>query len=105
VTTAYLTDFESASQNGGSKAPWLTGLRRSAIERFAAEGFPGAREEDWRFNNLSPITSRSFSLAPVALAPTTQDVARFLYSLPGGCALVFLNGRFSPELSSPAPKV
>jgi len=106
VTTAYLTDFEAASRNGGSKAPWLTGLRRSAIERFAAQGFPGAREEDWRFNNLSPITSQSFLLAPVApAAPTTQDVARFLYSLPGGCALVFLNGRFSPELSTPAPRI
>ena len=106
MTTAYLTDFEAASRNGGNKAPWLTGLRRSAIERFAAQGFPGAREEDWRFNNLSPITSRSFPLAPVApAAPTTQDVARFLYSLPGGCALVFLNGRFSPELSTPAPRI
>ena len=106
MTTAYLTDFEAASGNGGGKAAWLTGLRRSAIERFATEGFPGSREEDWRFNNLGPITSRNFPLAPVApSAVTTQDVARFLYSIPGGSTLVFLNGRFSPELSTPAPKI
>jgi Fe-S cluster assembly protein SufD len=104
VTTEYLTDFE-ATQNGGSKAPWLTGLRRSAIERFAAQGFPGAREEDWRFNNLGPITSRNFPLAPAAAGPTSQDVDRFLYSLPGGNTLVFVNGRFSPHLSTPAPQV
>ena len=105
MTTAYLTDFEATSRNGGSKAPWLTGLRRSAIERFAAQGFPGAREEDWRFNNLSAITSRSFPLAPVApAAPTIADLGSVLYSLPGGNTLVFLNGRFSPDLSTPASK-
>ncbi len=106
MTTSYLTDFETSARNGGSKSPWLTGLRRSAIERFAAQGFPGAREEDWRFTNLGPITSRSFPLAPVpARAPTAEDVARFLYSIPGGSTLVFINGRFSPHLSMPAVQV
>jgi Fe-S cluster assembly protein SufD len=103
VTTSYLTDFEASARNGGSKSPWLTGLRRSAIERFAAHGFPAAREEDWRFTNLGPITSRSFPLAPVpTTAPTAEDVARFLYSISGGSTLVFVNGRFSPHLSIPA---
>jgi Fe-S cluster assembly protein SufD len=106
VTTPYLTDFETSARNGGNKSPWLTGLRRSAIERFAAQGFPGAREEDWRFTNLGPITSRNFTLAPVpATAPTAEDVARFLYSIPGGSTLVFINGRFSPHLSIPAVQV
>ena len=106
MTTSYLTDFETSARNGGSKSPWLTGLRRSAIERFAAQGFPGAREEDWRFTNLGPITSRGFLLAPLpATAPTAEDVARFLYSIPGGSTLVFINGRFSPHLSIPAVQV
>jgi Fe-S cluster assembly protein SufD len=32
-------------------------------------------------------------------------VARFLYSIPGGSTLVFINGRFSPHLSIPAVQV
>ena len=104
MTTAYLEDFERVATNGG-KAPWLSGLRRTAMDRFANQGFPGSREEDWRFTNLAPLTSATFALAEPGVARVTAaDVARLGYRIAGASTLVFVNGRFALELSSVVPQ-
>jgi Fe-S cluster assembly protein SufD len=101
VTTAYLKDFESFTRTGGSRSEWLEALRQAGLERFRAVGFPSAREEDWRFNTLGPITGTNFRLAgaePSGLR--AADLQSFLYAVPGASTLVFVNGRFAPALSS-----
>jgi Fe-S cluster assembly protein SufD len=101
VNTTYLQDFERFTQNGGGKPQWLAGLRQAAIDRFATQGFPPARDEDWRFTNIAPITNGAFRLAGVhAPGRTTPDVRRFVYDLPGSPILVFINGRFVESLST-----
>ncbi len=88
----------------GAGPAWLAGTRRSAIDRFAAAGFPTPRLEDWHFTSVSPIAERAFSpmdgpasgVAPDDLAP---------YEFGGGehgdwTQLVFVNGRYSAALSS-----
>jgi len=101
VTATYLRDYETLTGNGGAKAPWLAGLRQTALERFQAVGFPGARDEDWRFINLAPLTARSFPLATGGgLLPSAAALAPYLISIPGSRTLVFVNGRFAPSLSS-----
>jgi len=58
---AYLAGFEEfetrLAEDGGSP---LQGLRRAAIERFAALGFPTPKDEEWRFTNLAPLTRVPF---------------------------------------------
>ena len=101
MSTAYTQDHEKLRQNGGSKAPWLQGLRAKALERFRTTGFPTGQEEDWRFTNLKPITGREFPLAsgdPAELA--AGALGPFLYDIPGASTLVFLNGRFLPARST-----
>ena len=101
MTATYLRDYETLTGNGGAKAPWLAGLRQTALERFQAVGFPGARDEDWRFINLAPLTARSFPLATGGgLLPSAAALAPYLISIPGSRTLVFVNGRFAPSLSS-----
>ncbi len=101
VTTAYLKDFSTFAENGSAKAPWLTGLRQSGLDRFQAEGFPTGRDEDWRFVNLAPLTGTSFQLAPADVTGVRlDDLAPFLYAIPGVSTLVFVNGRFVPALST-----
>jgi Fe-S cluster assembly protein SufD len=101
VSTTYLQDFETFSRNGGSKAPWLQGLRQSAADRFAASGFPSTRDEDWRFVDLAPLTGASFHLAPADVGGVRlEDLAPFLYAIPGVSTLVFVNGRYAPSLST-----
>ncbi len=92
----------------------VVALRRAAIERFGALGFPTLRHEEWRFTNLAPLARASFRRPvpaerrsrprPAVVAPWTFDAA---------ARLVFVNGRLAPELcewgslgaagASPAP--
>jgi Fe-S cluster assembly protein SufD len=75
------------------------------MDRFAHQGFPGSREEDWRFTNLAPLTSARFALAdPDTPRVAPADVARFAYGISGASTLIFVNGRFAPDLSSLAPQ-
>jgi Fe-S cluster assembly protein SufD len=64
--------------------------RDAAIARFTELGFPGPREEAWKYTNLRRLESRNFEPAPeVAQAP--------LPALPVALAshrLVMLNGRW-----------
>jgi Fe-S cluster assembly protein SufD len=100
VTAPYAQDFAVLASNGGSKAPWLSQLRRSAMDRFTERGFPSAREEDWRFTNITPITSAGFPLTGAnRVAVEATDPGPFLFQLPGVSTLVFVNGRYVPGLS------
>ncbi len=70
----------------------LYALRRAAIERFAALGFPTTKLEDWKYTNLAPWLKVAYEPAPRWEADG--------YSHSGGPALVFMNGWFVPEVSS-----
>jgi Fe-S cluster assembly protein SufD len=83
-------------------APWLRSLRQDAIARFSKLGFPTTRQEEWKYTNVSPITKASFVPA-AGLPPTTlsSDVLEHygFGDLPA-FQLVFVDGRFTPELSN-----
>jgi Fe-S cluster assembly protein SufD len=86
----------------GANLPWLASLRDAAIARFQSQGFPTTKLEAWKFTNLSRLTAQSFHTAEdrsVDVAPA--QLARF--RLAGMCELlmVFVNGRFRPDLSDP----
>ncbi|HEX9050581.1 MAG TPA: Fe-S cluster assembly protein SufD [Anaeromyxobacter sp.] len=77
---------------------WLDEARRAALARFEALGLPTARHEDWRFTSLS-------ALAPLELAPRApggEGAAALLERAPApdGARLVFVNGRYRPDLSA-----
>jgi Fe-S cluster assembly protein SufD len=87
----------------GASPAWLAAARRSAIERFAAVGFPTPRLEDWHFTSVAPIAERAFSpmegpatdIAPDELAPYEFGSG----DRRDGTQLVFVNGRYSEALS------
>ncbi|HEX6966805.1 MAG TPA: Fe-S cluster assembly protein SufD [Gemmatimonadaceae bacterium] len=100
ILQPYLEDFETLASNGGGKGPaWLLPARRAAIERFATLGFPTTRVEDWHFTSASPIAEREFRLAEAAFVATEADIERFSFGHPEWTHLVFVNGRYVPELS------
>ncbi len=83
---------------------WLRALRRSAAGAFERTGFPTTRDEEWRFTNVAPIADTPFVPAPGAdVSPA--EVARFVVPGLEGPVLVFVNGRYAPELSTPGPAV
>ncbi|HEY6947414.1 MAG TPA: SufD family Fe-S cluster assembly protein, partial [Gemmatimonadales bacterium] len=99
MTETYLRQFEAFAANGGSEGPgWLPGLRRAAMDRFATVGFPSARDEEWRFTPVGPIAQAEFR--PAATGTVTRDaLAPFLFGHAEWPQLVFVNGKYAPELS------
>ncbi len=98
----YLTDHRSFEGNGAGNAPsWLKELRSNALGRFAEQGFPTVKQEDWRFTNILPLTKTAFGYSSTKGLPalTKNDVAKFVIKEAAKSVLVFLNGRFQKSLS------
>lgn len=101
MTEAYLQDFETTSGAATAVPGWLEALRRDGIERFAREGFPGSKDEEWRFTPVAPIARTPFApAAPTRHALDRAALEPFLFGHPEWATLVFVNGRFMAELSS-----
>jgi len=97
---ALFTAAEEGRRGRGEPA-WLAEMRRAAFERFAALGFPAPRLEDWRFTNVAPIAEASFA-APANGTRSFQArtaLARAVVIEPSPNRLIFVNGRYAPELS------
>jgi Fe-S cluster assembly protein SufD len=91
-------ELEKSSAN--REHAWLRKLRQDAFARFAETGFPTSRDEDWRFTNLSAVAQTPFRLVRNGhRLPSRGDLASY-YVARAACQLVFVDGRFAPDLSS-----
>jgi Fe-S cluster assembly protein SufD len=95
----YLESFARLEKTAaGRDLAWLRKLRQAGFARFSEIGFPTTHDEDWRFTNVAPISRTAFRPAESAKV-NRRDLEPFL--IPGAaCQLVFVNGRYAPELSS-----
>jgi Fe-S cluster assembly protein SufD len=97
----YAETFSRILKSGASREPaWLRTLRQRGFDRFSETGFPTTHDEDWRFTNISAITQTNFQLNGNGHhLPTSRQIEP--YRITGAASqLVFVDGRFSPELSS-----
>jgi Fe-S cluster assembly protein SufD len=101
VADAYAAAFDVISGDVGVPAA-VRALRRAAFDRFSALGFPTPKNEDWHYTSVAPIADQEFAL----LASRTGDIGRddlapFSFGVGAGDwhTIVFVNGRFAPELS------
>jgi len=98
---AYRADFERLRASELRTEPeWLGRFRAEAMESFETLGFPTMKDEDWHFTSVAPIADRVFHPAGVA-SISPEQVSKLGLPTLGGTSLVFVNGYFSPELSSP----
>jgi len=79
--------------------------RRTALAELAAAGWPQRRRERWRYTDLEPLAQAGFDVAPAAPGDAElQAAAALLASLTGTAPrLVFVDGHFTRQLSSPLP--
>ncbi|HWF66011.1 MAG TPA: Fe-S cluster assembly protein SufD [Acidobacteriaceae bacterium] len=97
--SSYLEAFSALQQRASRQPEWLRRLRDDAFARFCDVGFPTTKDEDWRFTNVAPISQAEFHLAAeTASVPGIAEVRPFFLS-GAACHLVFVNGRYAPELS------
>jgi Fe-S cluster assembly protein SufD len=98
VPLGYGTEFHDFSQRLSDQPAWLIALRREGYTQFAAAGFPTTHDEDWRFTNVAELAKTRFTLAPPVKPVGARDLEPF-GTAAFACRLVFVNGRFAPELS------
>lgn len=97
----YAESFRGFEQSAAShELVWLRKLRQSGFARFGQTGYPTTRDEDWRFTSLAAIAQIPFQLARHGHGRFSRNQIE-PFGIPGvACELVFVDGRFSPELSS-----
>ncbi len=101
---SYARSFEALEAAGAApQAAAVRHLRRGALERFLALGFPTPRLEDWRFTNVAPIAEIAFTLAPNGVrAPANgarEAGARLGLGGDAAAERVFVNGCHVPVFS------
>ncbi len=101
-TDSYLERFSRFEPHvaGRDWAPFQP-VRRAALARFAELGFPTTQDEDWRFTSVAPIAKTAFAFsADGGVDPARRDLTPFTFAGLDCSQLVFVNGRYSPTLSS-----
>lgn len=78
----------------------LHGLREAALQRALNRGFPGPRDEAWKYTSTAALERRRF--APVVAAPRLDPAAVAAAAIPtlDAWRLVFVNGRYQAGLST-----
>ncbi len=83
-----------------SPLAWINTLRAQAAGRLDVLKLPALRDEEWRFTDLSSLTSQVFQPVRSATDLLTADVEPF-YLAEATNRLVFVDGVYAPTLSSP----
>ncbi|SJM93007.1 FeS assembly protein SufD [Crenothrix polyspora] len=100
ATSRYVAEYGALAPTlPGQSLPWLQQLRRDALTKFSANGFPSPREEEWRYTNVSAIEKRLFT--PALKQSSGQVDADWLKAqqLDDAWSVVLVNGHFSTEYS------
>lgn len=95
----FQTHFERLGLATAHARPWLRQLRSNGFGRFTETGFPTTRQEEWRFTNVAPLAKVPFAIAPDVTPCVPPDVVAAFEIDPDFPRLVFVNGRYAPELS------
>ncbi|MCH7707131.1 MAG: Fe-S cluster assembly protein SufD [Myxococcales bacterium] len=84
---------------------WLRDLRAESLARFADQGFPNTKLEEWRYTRVTPMAEVPFQLGCPATTPVTRSAIEDKASPVFACSLyVFVDGRFEPALSALATR-
>lgn len=86
---------------GALRGASMDPLRHSARVRFSALGLPAAKAEAWKYTQVAAWVKVPFEAPTLFELP--QALRAGLAGVGEGAALVFVNGRFSPDLSRLEP--
>ncbi|MGA9117114.1 MAG: Fe-S cluster assembly protein SufD [Bacteroidota bacterium] len=87
--------------NGRAGSP-LHARRRAALDLFLASGFPTTAMEEWRFTDVMPLAGKTYAMPGdhVAGSVPCAEADPWVFGGEDAPRLVFVDGRFAPDLSS-----
>ena len=96
----YVAEFASSEKELGGPA-WLRAIRKKAIGRFEALGFPTQKHEQWKYTNLAALIRVPFKPAILGRpgGVVAENLEPFTFGVLKTSQLVFVNGRYAPRLS------
>jgi Fe-S cluster assembly protein SufD len=100
VTEPFLEKFQHFESVAKTS---LLPFRKAGLALFAELGFPTLHHEDWRFTNIAPLTKLPFEPlfeASAVNGTETKALDEFAFTKLAGTRLVFVNGHYSPKLST-----
>lgn len=91
----------SGARLAGAELAWMHTLRRAAMERFVARGFPTRRDEDWKNTDVTTLAG----LPLATCLPVAPPLASAYPVVEGAHRLVFVDGAAAPsaEVSQALP--
>lgn len=95
----YLSELIQQVQQVPMVKPWLKEARDRASIILEELALPTKRDEAWQFTDLANLYATNFVLATNQVI-TSQDIAHLILPEAENSHLVFINGFYSPELSS-----
>ena len=102
----YLGEFARLEADAPARRrSWTQALRRGALDRFAAAGFPTPRQEAWRKTGILPLLKTPFRVEASGTVNgfTAEEIGRYTFE-PWECThLVFVNGHYAEKLSRLRP--
>jgi Fe-S cluster assembly protein SufD len=102
VPASFVSQFEEFERLRSAEPEWLRTVRTAAFDHVRQAGLPTGRDEQWRFTSVAPIAATRFSTAPRETAVDTARLRSLLLSGASAAELVFVDGRYAPQLSSAA---
>ena len=90
-------DQLGARQSLDAEPSWIAARRQAGAARFEAVGFPGRKDEEWKYTDVSAIARQGFTLAESNELSADQCDA-FSIGI-DAYRLVFVDGMFNPSLS------
>ncbi len=100
VTIDYLEDKFNKLQSSNTDEI-LNDIRKKGFKTFSKNGVPTTRNEEWKFTSINNLFKKEYNVAEGSLKINASDIDAV--RLPGGedaNELVFLNGKYAPELSA-----
>jgi Fe-S cluster assembly protein SufD len=85
---------------GDNHPTWFINLREKANERYEQLDFPTTHDEEWKYTNISPILKVPYQQTAGPAGVTGEFIKPFTFEESRQTQLVFINGRFSDELSN-----
>lgn len=93
--------YQQLQSNNGSSV--LTPIEQNAFNIFNAVGLPTVKNEEWKYTRISSVFNKEYAFNPEDLSITISGKDLEAVRFPGdeeANDLVFVNGRYSSELST-----